>query len=248
MVENIESVKEFWTNNLNGMKFLDTFPETSEDFWNASALRYKYHYHLLPLFDRISEKIPGGKMLEIGCGMGDDSAQWAKRGMKITSMDLTKTAVECTKIRLSKCQLEGEVIQGNAESIDFPDNTFDLVYSFGVLHHSPDTPKTIDEIHRVLKPGGLASIMLYNRRSLNFFIHKILQYPFDGSREDPCPVENTYTKEEIIDIFSAYLRCDISIDYLFGTGYGLVNKLLPISIHRTLGNRIGWHLMIEAVK
>ena len=246
MPENLDAVKQFWTNNLNGLKFLPSFPKTADDFWKASALRYRYHYHLVPLFDRIANTHPGAKLLEIGCGMGDDTAQWAKRGMRITAIDFTEPAVECTKLRLATCQLNGEVFTGNAEALNFPDNTFGVVFSFGVLHHSPDTQKTIDEVRRVLQPGGRAIIMLYHRRSLNYFIHRMLHYPFDGNREDPCPVEHTYTKKQIEKMFREFVECKISVEYLFGTGYGVINRLIPQPVHRFLGRHIGWHLMIEA--
>lgn len=248
MDNQLNDVKRFWTENLNGLKFLSSFPQSADEFWAASDSRYKFHYHLPPLFDRVTKLKPDSKLLEIGCGMGDDSAQWALRGMQVTSVDLTEPAIECTKQRFEKCGLTGNIILGNGEKLDFPDTTFDVVYSFGVLHHSPDTPKTIKEVFRVLKPGGLALIMLYNRKSLNYWIHRILHYPFDGSREDPCPVEHTYTKEDILEMFSDFSECRINIDYLCGTGYGVVNKIIPKILHRFLGARVGWHLMIESIK
>lgn len=180
--------------------------------------------------------------------MGDDTAQWAKRGMEVTAIDLTEPAVDCTRLRLQLCGLSGDILLCNAESLDFADNTFDVVYSFGVLHHSPNTRATIDEVRRVLKPGGLAVIMLYHRHSLNYVVHRLLSYPFDGSKKDPCPVEYTYSRDEIVEMFRHYATCQVSVDYLFGTGYGKVNSLMPKPIHRYLGKRIGWHLMIEAVK
>jgi len=248
MKEDLNSVKNFWTNNLNGLKFIPSFPQNAQEFWEASSLRYKYHYHLPPVFDRVAELFPGAKLLEIGCGMGDDSAQWAKRGLQVTALDLTEPAIECTKQRFDKCGLNGKFVQGNGENLDFPDNTFDIVFSFGVLHHSPNTYKTIQEVHRVLKPGGLAIVMLYHRRSLNYLVHRILHYPFDGSKEDPCPVEHTYTKTQVLEMFDKYSKKSVQVDYLFGIGYGILNALIPKPVHRFLGKHIGWHLMIEATK
>lgn len=248
MISDTQAVRDFWTKNLNGLKFLDSFPRTAGEFWSASEFRYKYHYHLPPLFDRIALSHPGADLLEVGCGMGDDTAQWAKRGLSVTAVDLTKPAVECAKLRFKMCGLNGNILIGNAESLEFPDNSFDIVYSFGVLHHTPGTDKAIEEVRRVLKVGGLALIMLYHRRSLNYLVHRVLNHPFDGSRNDPCLVEHTYTKSEIMQMFKRYSSCKISVEYLFGTGYGTVNMITPMFLHRFLGRRIGWHLMIEAVK
>jgi len=247
-MEHLDQVRTFWTRNLNGMKFLQTLPEDAQDFWAASALRYEYHYHLPPLFDHLSEASPNGRLLEIGCGMGDDTAQLVRRGFDVTAIDLTEPAVECTRRRLAVCGLSADVRIGNAESLDFEDECFDVVYSFGVLHHSPDTARSIREVHRVLKPDGLASVMLYNRRSLNFAVHSLLRYPFDGSRTDPCPVEHTYRRPDVRTMFRPFRTCSIRTDYLFGTGYGALNKLLPRPVHRGLGRVVGWHLMIEARK
>ena len=249
MSATLEEVRNFWTKNLNGLKFLENFPKTDKEFWAASAFRYKYHTHLPLLFDHTAAHHPGATLLEIGCGMGDDTAQWAKRGMRITAIDLTEPAVACTRKRLHLCGLKATVQTGNAEALDFADNSFDIVYSFGVLHHSPDTQKTIDEVWRVLKPGGMAIIMLYNRNSLNYVVHRLLSYPFDGSRPDPCPVEHTYTKTQIREMFKKFTSCSIDVDYLFGTGYGvLINTLTPRRLHSYLGKRIGWHLMINSIK
>jgi len=88
--------------------------------------------------------------------------------------------------------------------------------------------------------------MLYNRKSLNYVVHRLLHYPFDGSREDPCPVEHTYTQREIQEMFKKFRSCAIEVDYLFGTGYGRVNDLIPRRLHQYLGKWMGWHLMIKA--
>ncbi len=248
MKDDISVVKEFWTNDLNGLKFIPAFPQSASEFWQASEIRYKYHYHLPPLFNRVALSCPGAKLLEIGCGMGDDSAQWAKRGMQVTALDLTQPAIDCTSLRFAKCGLEGEFVLGNGEDLDFADNTFDVVYSFGVLHHSPDTAKAIQEAHRVLKPDGRAIIMLYHRRSLNFLVHRILDYPFDGSKGEPCPVEHAYTKKQVLEMFRGYRQKSVQVEYLFGIGYGWLNTLTPIWLNRFLGKRIGWHLMIETIK
>lgn len=109
-------------------------------------------------------------MLEVGVGAGTDFLQWVRAGTKAYGVDLTEEAVEHVRHRLGVYGLSAEEIRvADAENLPFPDNTFDLVYSWGVIHHSPDTVKALEEIIRVTKPGGAIKIMIYNRRSLYTF-------------------------------------------------------------------------------
>ncbi|MBI5393461.1 class I SAM-dependent methyltransferase [Candidatus Woesearchaeota archaeon] len=244
-----DDVKAFWNRNVCLTKFIKEKEKgTKEYFQEGERIRYKYHYYLQQLFDRISQEYPNGKLLEIGCGMGTDLREFARRGMQVTGVDLTENAIDYTKQHLKIFGLQGKLLVSDAEKLPFKENTFDVVYSFGVLHHTPDTQKAINEAHRVLKRSGKAVIMLYHRRSLNYAAHRILDVPFDGSRKDRCPVERAYTKEEIRAMFERYDSVDIKIDYLFGTGWKFANKLMPKFLHRALGKKIGWHIVIEAIK
>jgi len=105
-------------------------------------------------------------VLEVGCGLGTETVRFARAGARVTAVDLTATAVELTARRLADEGLEGTVRQADAEELPFADASFDLVYSWGVLHHTPDTAAAINEVARVLRPGGEALVMLYNRRSI----------------------------------------------------------------------------------
>jgi SAM-dependent methyltransferase len=113
----------------------------------------------------------GARVLEIGCGLGTDLLRFARAGAHVTGIDLTPRAVELTARRLELEGLRGDVRTGDAESLDFADGTFDLVYSHGVLHHTPDTARAFAEVHRVLKPGGMAIVMLYHKHSYNYWIN-----------------------------------------------------------------------------
>ena len=96
----------------------------------------------------------GLRVLEIGVGLGADHQRFAEAGAELWGIDLTARAVEHTRRRLAAFGLASHLAVGDAERLEFPDETFDLVYSWGVLHHSPDTPKAIAEVRRVLKSGG----------------------------------------------------------------------------------------------
>ncbi len=106
-------------------------------------------------------------VLEIGVGMGVDHSNWARSGPKsLTGIDLTFPAVCHTRSRLDCLKLSSRLLVADAENLPFPASSFDLVYSWGVLHHSPDTSVAIREVLRVLRPGGLARIMIYHKYSL----------------------------------------------------------------------------------
>jgi ubiquinone/menaquinone biosynthesis C-methylase UbiE len=117
------------------------------------------------------EKTRGLRVLEIGCGCGSEAECFARAGAHYTGVDLTHAAVSITQQRFRLANLEGRFVQGDAENLPFPNGSFDFVYSHGVLHHTPDTPRTIREVHRVLSPGGRAVIMLYYRDSFNYYLN-----------------------------------------------------------------------------
>ena len=107
------------------------------------------------------------KILDLGCGIGFWTAEFAMRGLShIVAADLTPAALENTRKRLDAFNIEAELKEENAESLSFPDAKFDHVNCQGVIHHTPNTEKTIEEISRVIKPGGTASISVYYRNPI----------------------------------------------------------------------------------
>ena len=107
------------------------------------------------------DRFPGRKVLDIGCGPGWLTVQYARGGADVTAVDLTDRAVALANAHLAHCGLSANVQQANAERLPFDDNAFDVVVSSGVLHHTPDTQGAFREAYRVLKPGGVAKITLY---------------------------------------------------------------------------------------
>lgn len=164
-----ERVRAFWQANPCGVKFADAPPGTRKFYELVEAHRYTKEWHIPIAADF---KSAGGlKVLEIGCGLGTDGAQFAEAGADYTGVDLTEAAVELARKRFEIFGVPGKFQTADAEQLEFDDNTFDLVYSHGVLHHTPDTAKAIREIHRVLRPGGRAMVMLYHRDSYNYRIN-----------------------------------------------------------------------------
>jgi len=113
------------------------------------------------------EDARGLDVLEVGVGMGADHCEFARCSPRsLAGVDLTERAVEFTRERLRLYGFTSDLRQADAEKLPFKDQSFDLVYSWGVLHHSPDTQKAVDEVWRVLRPGGCARIMIYHKWSI----------------------------------------------------------------------------------
>lgn len=161
-----ERVRAFWQAHPCGTKFSDAEMGTPEFFERVEAHRYSKEWHIPDAADFAGAR--GLHVLEIGCGMGTDGAQFAKAGADYTGIDLTEAAIDLARTRFEVSGLPGEFRVADAENLDFADDSFDLIYSHGVLHHTPDTARAVCEIHRVLKPGGRAIVMLYHRGSYNY--------------------------------------------------------------------------------
>ena len=159
-------VRAFWQEHPCGSKFSDAETGTREFFRRIENHRYEKEWHIPAAADFGAAR--GLKVLEIGCGVGTDGAQFAKAGADYTGVDLTDAAVDLARTGFALADLPGRFLVSDAESLDFPDSSFDLVYSHGVLHHTPDIRAAISEIHRVLKPEGRAMVMLYHRGSYNY--------------------------------------------------------------------------------
>jgi ubiquinone/menaquinone biosynthesis C-methylase UbiE len=150
-------------------------PETLEFYREARRYRYQVYGPWFPEMMRFGDW-RGKKVLEIGVGIGSDHYSFASQGASMTALDLSREHLRHTQKHMGLEGLSTDPHYGDAEASPFPDNTFDLVYSFGVLHHTPNTEKSIDEVFRVLKPGGTALIGLYHRNSFFFWLGVIMYF------------------------------------------------------------------------
>ena len=164
-----ERVRAFWQQNPCGTKFADASPGSRRFYELVEEHRYKKEWHIPTAAGFANSK--NLSVLEVGCGLGTDGAQFAKAGAKYTGIDLTDAAIELAKRRFDLFNLPGTFRVADAERLHFANNSFDIVYSHGVLHHTPDTAAAVREIHRVLRPGGKAVVMLYHRDSYNYRVN-----------------------------------------------------------------------------
>ena len=162
----------------------------------------------------------GLAVLEIGVGLGADHQHFAEANAELWGIDLTERAVEHTRNRLACFGLSSHLVVSDAETLCFANNSFDRIYSWGVLHHSPDTTKAIFEVHRALKPGGTASVMIYHKWSMVGLMLWI-RYALLGfrpwltlsqvyARYLESPGTKAYSISEARRMFSPFRRVEIS--------------------------------------
>lgn len=167
----------------------DQLKQQVKTYWNRASCGTEYIYHekyTKAYFDAVEQhrysieteifafaqfsRFHGKKILEVGVGAGTDFVQWVRSGAHAYGIDLTPEAIENTQKRLALENLQAEDIQvADAEKLPFEDNFFDLTYSWGVIHHSPDMQQCLREIIRVTKPDGVIKLMMYNKHSLFAF-------------------------------------------------------------------------------
>jgi SAM-dependent methyltransferase len=163
---------------------IDGVKKDVRDFWERAACgeelylldagrqgyleQARQRYALEPYIEEFAafNGAKGQRVLEIGVGLGADHQSFAEAGAVLSGVDLTERAVIHTRRRLELFGLASVLKQGDAENLSFEDASFDLVYAWGVVHHSPNTPRAVAEIYRVLKSGGRAKIMVYHKQSL----------------------------------------------------------------------------------
>ena len=163
MAADKHAVHRFWNDASCGEE-LYLHGADREDYAAQARRRYELEPYIAQ-FARFEDSA-GRSVLEIGVGLGADHQRFAEAGADLHGIDLTERAVEHTRRRLLHFGLSSELRTGDAEALDYPDATFDLVYSWGVLHHSPDTESAVREVWRVLKVGGEARVMIYHKWSL----------------------------------------------------------------------------------
>jgi len=168
MSTDLKQIEEFWDNNLCGESFVNA-PYLSKEFFDIyTSFRYRKTHHIPEYIDWDSAR--NKDVLEIGLGIGADATQWASHARSYTGVDLTEESIKAVQMHFGFKRLQGNIMQGNVEKLNLPSNSFDIVYSFGVLHHTNDITAAFKEINRVLNNKGEFILMLYARESFNYWI------------------------------------------------------------------------------
>lgn len=194
--------QRFWTGYQPGFRSSAADIGSERFYAEVEARRYELEPAIRELvgFPRWA----GRDVLEAGCGIATDGINFARAGARYTGVDFSPTALELARRRFDAEGREGRFVQASIADLPFDDSSFDLVYSNGVIHHLPETERVVQELHRVLRPGGRALVMVYHRDSLNFRLNimairrglvGLLVVPGAGgalarlTREDPSVLE-----------------------------------------------------------
>jgi SAM-dependent methyltransferase len=263
-----QNVHDFW-NEASCGESLYLSDSDRAGYTAQAASRYALEPYILNFAG--FEKARGLKVLEIGVGLGADHQQFAAAGAELFGIDLTERAIAHTKHRLAVFGLKSDLNVGDAENLIFHDESFHKVYSWGVLHHSPGTPKAIAEVWRVLKRGGEASIMIYHTWSM-VGLMLWLRYALLGlrpwltlsqiyARYLESPGTKAYSISEAKQLFSAFSSVHIETVLTHGdlleSGSGqrhqggllsIARKIWPRGLIRRFFPKAGLFMLIKARK
>jgi len=239
---------------------------TRQYFDEVERVRYQKYAPWMPELMGFNS-FAGARLLEVGCGMGTDLLQFARGGALCTGVDLTPRSIAITRQRFALYEQRVDLLIGDGERLPFASDSLDVVYSNGVLHHTPDTAGAICELQRVLKPGGTAKVMIYHKNSLNYWGELMLhrgvlrgellrgrspeqimsswvEYSEHGSR----PLVKVYTREQTLELFKNFREIKIDVKQLLRSEIPLLGSLLPEKVFKYFQTNFGWNLIITAQK
>ena len=257
--ELLEQIRTYWNNRPCNIKHSRSPIGTKEYFDEVEARRYanEPHNYTFPEFERWR----GKRVLEVGCGIGTDAVNFARAGAIYTGVDLSSESVKLAKQRFDVFGLQGEIFEANAEELSAVfdhHEKFDLIYSFGVIHHAPRPDRVVANFPNLLAEGGESRAMLDAKNSWkNILIDAGWDQP---EAQDNCPQAMTYTKSEAIDLFFMNGFGDVNVeqDFIFPWNiehyvkYEYVKQpwfeAMPPELFKIMERALGWHLMITAKK
>lgn len=254
MTVTIEEVRQFWNARPCNVRHSKKEVGSKEYFDEVERKRYTAEPHIKKFAD--FESCSGKKVLEIGCGLATEGINFARNGAEYSATDLSIESLNLAKKRFDVYNERGSFYLGNSEELSsfVPIETYDLIYSFGVIHHSPHPDKIISEIKKYMDANSVLKIMLYASESWkNYMIEAGLDQP---EAQYGCPIANTYTKEEVRNLLDGFEVISIEQDHIFPYQIepykeGRFEKepwfeSMSDQMFNTLKKNLGWHLLIAA--
>ncbi len=267
----IERVQLFWDNRPCNIRHSLKAAGTREYFEEVEARKYFVEPHI-PRFAQF-ERWRGKRVLEIGCGIGTDTISFARHGARVTAVELSEKSQELARRRVQVYGLQEQVqfYLGNGEELDraVPAEPYDLIYSFGVVHHTPHPERVVAQMRHYVKRGSTIKLMVYHRRSWKVFwilmtygkgqFWKLAELVARNSEaETGCPVTYTYTRQEMRALLErhGFRMTEAWVDHIFPyriadyVQYRYVKnwyfRAMPQPVFHWLERRFGWHLCVTA--
>lgn len=250
-----DGVRSYWDNRPCNIRHSNKQVGTKEYFDEVEARKYFVEPHITGFaqFERWKNK----KVLEIGCGIGTDSINFARGGQAdLTVTELSPKSLEICKMRFEVYGLKARFYEGNAEELSnfVPVEHYDLIYSFGVIHHTPHPERVISEVKKYMGPDSEFRLMLYAKNSWKTFM---IEAGFDQPEaQSECPIAYTFSHDEIKELLKDYRILSIEQEHIFPyviekyKNYEYVKQpwfeSMSPEMFRVLEKRLGWHTLIVA--
>jgi len=266
----IEAVNEYWNERPCNIRHSTKKIGTKEYFEEVEARKYFVEPHI-PKFAQF-EQWKSKKVLEIGCGIGTAAINFAQHGAQVTAVDLSEKSLEIAQQRAKVYRLQNQITfyHGNAEELTqvVPIEAYDLVYSFGVIHHTPHPSRAMEQIRNYVQPGSTVKIMVYHRYSWKvlwilltygkgqFWRIKELVAQYSEAQMG-CPVTYTYSPAEAKQLLNGFEISECWVEHIFPyyipdyKQYKYTKiwyfRWLPQPLFRWLERNLGWHLCLTAI-
>ncbi|MDI1334760.1 MAG: class I SAM-dependent methyltransferase [Lacunisphaera sp.] len=250
----LDTVRDYWNRRPCNLRHGTAPVGTREYFDQVEARKYMVEPHI-PAFSEF-EQWRGKKVLEIGCGLGTAGVSFARAGADYTAVELSDESLKLARQRFDIYGLKGRFFSGNAEELSsfLPVETYDLVYSFGVIHHAPHPERIVAGVRPYLGPQSEFRLMLYAKNSWK---NILIEAGFDQPEaQTGCPIAFTYTQDEVRALLQDYTVIDIRQEHIFPYviekyvryEYELQPwfKAMPREMFRALEQKLGWHMLIRA--
>jgi len=249
----LDSIGAYWSRHVHDLE-IATHPVGTPDFFRElDAYRYDKLHYLPGLIDFATHR--GKRVLEVGCGVGIDLVRFARAGARVTGVDLSPAAIGLARLNLAQCNVHADLRIMNGEALGFGSAEYDLIYAHGVLPYTPDVAKMVGELHRVLRPGGEAILMVYNRHSWLNALSRLAHVKLEHA---DAPVMNRHSIAEFRRLLQPFARVRIVAERFpvatrlhHGLKARLYNAMFVKAFNRlpkALTRPLGWHLVAFAVK
>lgn len=253
-MRSIDEVKRFWNNRPCNVRHSSLEIGTREYFEEVEKKKFFVEPHILD-FTRFSDWA-GKKVLEIGCGIGTAAINFAKNGAIYTGIDLSDVSVEISRKRFEVYEKSGNILCGDAERLSeiLGEEKFDLIYSFGVIHHSSNPRKILSEAKKFMKEDSILKIMIYAKNSWK---NTMIEGGFDQPEaQSGCPIALTYDFNDARELLEGFNIVEMRQAHIFPYDIELYKQniykkvpwfdCMPKEMFEHLEKRLGWHLLITA--